>query len=310
MMLIRNQDQDSRAYEALVNTPRPGHADATSKAKYGGFNDYRGGGRFSGRITATFVMGGAVAKKLLRETLGIEIIAYTSELGRSEGGGLHPRRRQEEQVLQRGEVARPGDGRGDEEEGHRDEGEGRQPGRHRRVRRAQRARGTRRARLRLARLRPGEDGALHPGGEGRRVRVRVRVHEDDGHPEQRPLHDAGREALLGDQQLGGILGGHLQRDAHSLQDRLQARRLRRREADGPSTRRRTRRWTSSSPEGTTRPSCPGRSRWSRASRRSSWRTTPSGADLSPRSSSGWTEMSSENGTRRTEGARSRTGPGR
>jgi len=81
MMLIRNQDQDSRAYEALVNTPRPGHADATSKAKYGGFNDYRGGGRFSGRITATFVMGGAVAKKLLRETLGIEIIAYTSELG-------------------------------------------------------------------------------------------------------------------------------------------------------------------------------------------------------------------------------------
>ena len=81
MMLIRNQDQDSRAYEALVNTPRPGHADATSRAKYGGFNDYRGGGRFSGRITATFVMGGAVAKKLLRETLGIEIIAYTSELG-------------------------------------------------------------------------------------------------------------------------------------------------------------------------------------------------------------------------------------
>jgi chorismate synthase len=81
MTLIRNQDQDSRAYEALVNTPRPGHADATSKAKYGGFNDYRGGGRFSGRITATFVMGGAIAKKLLQETLGIEIIAYTAELG-------------------------------------------------------------------------------------------------------------------------------------------------------------------------------------------------------------------------------------
>lgn len=81
MMLIRNQDQNSSAYEGLVNTPRPGHADATSKAKYGGFNDYRGGGRFSGRITATFVMGGAVAKKLLKETLGIEIIAYTSELG-------------------------------------------------------------------------------------------------------------------------------------------------------------------------------------------------------------------------------------
>jgi chorismate synthase len=81
MMIIRNQDQDSRAYEAIVNTPRPGHADATARAKYGGFNDYRGGGRFSGRITATFVMGGAIAKKILRETLGVEIIAYTRELG-------------------------------------------------------------------------------------------------------------------------------------------------------------------------------------------------------------------------------------
>jgi chorismate synthase len=81
MMLIRNQDQDSRAYEAIVNTPRPGHADLTASVKYGGFNDYRGGGRFSGRITASFVMGGAVAKKLLKERLGIEILAYTLELG-------------------------------------------------------------------------------------------------------------------------------------------------------------------------------------------------------------------------------------
>ncbi|MGA2666069.1 MAG: chorismate synthase [Nitrososphaerales archaeon] len=95
MMLIRNQDQDSRAYEGLVNTPRPGHADATARAKYGGFNDYRGGGRFSGRITATFVMGGAVAKKLLREALGIEVIAYTSELGglRAEGFTLDDARK-------------------------------------------------------------------------------------------------------------------------------------------------------------------------------------------------------------------------
>lgn len=81
MAMVRNEDQKSRDYESLVSTPRPGHADATSKQKYGGFNDYRGGGRFSGRITATFVMGGAIAKKLLSETLGIEIIAYTSELG-------------------------------------------------------------------------------------------------------------------------------------------------------------------------------------------------------------------------------------
>lgn len=95
MMMIRNQDQDPRPYEALLTTPRPGHADETAKEKYGGFNDYRGGGRFSGRITATFVMGGAVAKKLLRETLGVEIIAYTSELGgiRAEGFSIDDARR-------------------------------------------------------------------------------------------------------------------------------------------------------------------------------------------------------------------------
>jgi chorismate synthase len=88
MAMIRNQDQHSRDYEPLVNTPRPGHADATSKQKYGGFNDYRGGGRFSGRITATFVIGGAIAKKLLKETLGVEIIAYTSELGGLKAAGF------------------------------------------------------------------------------------------------------------------------------------------------------------------------------------------------------------------------------
>jgi chorismate synthase len=81
MMMIRNLDVDSRSYEAMVNTPRPSHADLTHKTKYGGFNDYRGSGRASARVTAGFVMAGAVAKKLLKETLGVEIIAYTLELG-------------------------------------------------------------------------------------------------------------------------------------------------------------------------------------------------------------------------------------
>ncbi len=81
MMIIMNAEKDSRPYEVLKDTPRPGHADFTARVKYGGFNDYRGGGRFSGRITASFVMGGAIAKKLLKETLGIEIMAYTVELG-------------------------------------------------------------------------------------------------------------------------------------------------------------------------------------------------------------------------------------
>jgi chorismate synthase len=48
--------------------------------KYGGYNDFRGGGRFSGRITATFVMAGAVAKKIL-DIIGVEILAYTVEIG-------------------------------------------------------------------------------------------------------------------------------------------------------------------------------------------------------------------------------------
>lgn len=80
-MLIWNKDKDSRPYDQIRNTPRPGHADYPAMMKYGGFNDYRGGGRFSGRITATFVMAGAIAEKLLRETLGIEILAYTVEIG-------------------------------------------------------------------------------------------------------------------------------------------------------------------------------------------------------------------------------------
>ena len=49
-MIIRNKDVDSSFYEEIKNKPRPGHADYTSFIKYKGFNDYRGGGRFSGRI--------------------------------------------------------------------------------------------------------------------------------------------------------------------------------------------------------------------------------------------------------------------
>ncbi|HXY74098.1 MAG TPA: chorismate synthase [Dehalococcoidales bacterium] len=80
MMLIRNQDTDSSSYEKIKNLLRPGHADFTAYEKYGGFNDYRGGGRFSGRITAGYVMAGAVAQKVL-STLGIEIIANTVQIG-------------------------------------------------------------------------------------------------------------------------------------------------------------------------------------------------------------------------------------
>jgi len=80
-MVVWNRDVDSRSYERLLNVPRPGHADYFARVRYGGFNDYRGGGRFSGRITAGFVMAGAVALKLLRVTLGIEVMAYVKQVG-------------------------------------------------------------------------------------------------------------------------------------------------------------------------------------------------------------------------------------
>ena len=79
-LLIWNKDIDSSEYEKVRFLPRPGHADYTAFIKYGGFNDFGGGGRFSGRITATFVMAGAVAKKLL-SLIGIEVLAHTVAIG-------------------------------------------------------------------------------------------------------------------------------------------------------------------------------------------------------------------------------------
>jgi len=80
-MLVQNQDVDSRPYELIRNKPRPGHADYTAYIRYGGFNDFRGGGRFSGRITAAYVMAGALARKLL-STMNIEVLAHTVQIGR------------------------------------------------------------------------------------------------------------------------------------------------------------------------------------------------------------------------------------
>jgi len=78
-MLIWNRNVDSRPYELTKDKPRPGHADYPAHVRYGGFNDFRGGGRFSGRTTAAYVMAGAVAKKLLG-MIGIEILAHTVQI--------------------------------------------------------------------------------------------------------------------------------------------------------------------------------------------------------------------------------------
>ncbi len=79
-LVVWNKDIDSSEYERRRFIPRPGQADYTAFMKYGGFNDYRGGGMFSGRLTATLVMGGTVAKKVL-SLLEVEILAHTAAIG-------------------------------------------------------------------------------------------------------------------------------------------------------------------------------------------------------------------------------------
>lgn len=79
-IIIRNQDMDSSKYLEVRWIPRPGHADYTAGLRYGEKQDPRGGGRFSGRNTAGFVMAGAVAKQLL-DGIGTNIVAYTHQIG-------------------------------------------------------------------------------------------------------------------------------------------------------------------------------------------------------------------------------------
>ncbi len=79
-MAIFNKDVQSKPYEALASTPRPGHADFTAREKYGEKADLRGGGYFSGRMTACFVMAGAIAKAILRKR-GIKALAYIKKMG-------------------------------------------------------------------------------------------------------------------------------------------------------------------------------------------------------------------------------------
>ena len=64
-IIFRNENTRSEDYEQIRKHPRPGHADFTANLKYGGFNDPRGGGHFSGRLTLGVVAAGVVAKKML-----------------------------------------------------------------------------------------------------------------------------------------------------------------------------------------------------------------------------------------------------
>lgn len=66
--LIYNSDQHSKDYSILESHMRPGHSDFAAYIKYNGFNDVRGGGHFSGRITAPIVFAGALAKQILKQS--------------------------------------------------------------------------------------------------------------------------------------------------------------------------------------------------------------------------------------------------
>ena len=73
--IIENTNTRSKDYDKLKDLPRPGHADFTAWVKYGGYNDHRGGGHFSGRLTAPLCFAGAVCKQIL-ERKGIHVGAH------------------------------------------------------------------------------------------------------------------------------------------------------------------------------------------------------------------------------------------
>ena len=77
--IIRNTDQHSKDYSQLRTHPRPGHGDYPGFLRYDGCNDYRGGGHFSGRLTAPLVFAGAVAKQILARE-GIIVGAHIASI--------------------------------------------------------------------------------------------------------------------------------------------------------------------------------------------------------------------------------------
>jgi chorismate synthase len=77
-ILFENNNTRSTDYSKQRAVPRPGHADFVANHKYGGYEDYRGGGHFSGRLTVCLVAAGVIAKKLLKQ---IQVVASIVEIG-------------------------------------------------------------------------------------------------------------------------------------------------------------------------------------------------------------------------------------
>ncbi|HIU64090.1 MAG TPA: chorismate synthase [Candidatus Avacidaminococcus intestinavium] len=87
--LIANSDTRSGDYSYLKDIMRPGHADLGGKIRAQGFNDYRGGGHFSGRLTAPLVLLGAIARQVLEER-GITIGTHIAAIGEVQDGVFDP----------------------------------------------------------------------------------------------------------------------------------------------------------------------------------------------------------------------------
>lgn len=83
-ILVRNENTRPQDYSEMVTTYRPSHADATYDAKYG-LRNYQGGGRSSARETIGRVAAGAIAKKILRQVAGVEVISYVKRIQDIEG---------------------------------------------------------------------------------------------------------------------------------------------------------------------------------------------------------------------------------
>ncbi|HVM45136.1 MAG TPA: chorismate synthase, partial [Candidatus Thermoplasmatota archaeon] len=80
LMEVANEDKRSQDYANLYDTPRPGHSDYPARVRFDARNDPRGGGMFSGRLTACWVMAGALAQKVLAAH-GVQVAAHAVQVG-------------------------------------------------------------------------------------------------------------------------------------------------------------------------------------------------------------------------------------
>lgn len=87
--VIENTNTRSKDYAKLKDVPRPGHADYTAQVRYGGFQDVRGGGHFSGRLTAPLCIAGGIAIQILKRR-GIDIAAHIRSVGDAEDRPFDP----------------------------------------------------------------------------------------------------------------------------------------------------------------------------------------------------------------------------